>query len=223
MLDFSYIDSFLSKFSYKENLKSDILREKAIEENIPIIRDDFARFLEFLMLVKKPKNILEIGTAIGYSAFTMLSSSNAKITSVDIDDKNQSFAAGFFEKENLLDRLTLINADAYDFLCKNKTSLSDFDFFFIDGPKARYLDYFKLIEPYLKDEAIILFDNVFYLGLVTGRRKLRRNGTIARNMRELLDYISVKDELHSHLLKLGDGAFLVYKKGKTRWMIQKQK
>ncbi len=184
-------------------------REFADNNFIPIIREESGKILIEKIKQINPKNILEIGTAMGFSGVLMLENSNANLTTLEKDEKMKNLALKNFEKENLISRVNLIFGDAFDFIenCKEK-----FDFIFLDGPKGQYLKYIPYLINSLNENGLIFCDNVLFQGLVlTKIVPPKKHRTIVNNLRKFLDYILNREDLQVELLKIEDGIALIKK------------
>ena len=189
----------------------DKLREQAKEKYIPIIKDDGCEFLVEFCKQNNFQNILEIGTAVGYSGSKMLLClQNAHLTTIEIDKEMYDKAKVTFENLNLTNRVTQILGDAKEII---KTLDTKFDFIFMDGPKGQYLAYYQSLLDLLNCGGYILCDNVYFHGLVLGeefvKHKLR---TIVVNMRKFLDFIQNDKRVNVQILDKADGIAIIQKK-----------
>jgi predicted O-methyltransferase YrrM len=181
------------------------LRDESELRKIPVITKDSEMLLESLIRISKASNILEIGTAIGYSAIFFAScGENIKVTSIEIRELSIEQARVNVEKYNLSDRITLINGDAADVLSDLTT---EFDIIFIDAAKGQYKQFFDLCLKNTHKGSIIISDNILYKGITASEDFLtgRRNKTIMRRMREYIEYITNLDFAHTSILPVGDG------------------
>lgn len=193
---------------YFENL------EKISRENhIPIVLDESRKFLEDFCSIQKPQNILEIGTAVGYSGSIMLASSNdCKLTTIEIDSEKVKIANETFKQMNQENRVKIILGDAMEVLPKLNEK---YDLIFLDGAKGQYLKYLPYLLNLLENNGHIIADNVLFHNLVRGpefvKHKLR---TIVVNMRKFLQFIENEPSLNSKVLDIGDGIAVISKKTK---------
>lgn len=160
--------------------------------------------------IKNPKNILEIGTATGISGIAMLSyCPDAELTTIEKDEESFNEAKKNFEKFGVSKRVKQLLGDAGDVLNFLNGS---FDFVFLDGAKARYIDYYYDIKRLLSVKGVLFADNVLFRGYIDGDVEYdRRDGTIVRNMREFLHtVISDKDYICS-IYEIGDGILIAQK------------
>ena len=187
------------------------LRQKAENENIPIIRRQSEGFIKSLLLLKKPENILEIGSGVGYSAIFMAKTvPGAKITTIENYPPRIEAAKKNIENAGLKDRIKLIEGDASDVLGQLK---EPFDFIFLDGPKGQYEAFLPELLRLLKGGGILLCDNVLQGGDIARSRYAieRRERTIHERMRAFLYEITHTDELETSILSVGDGMSLSIK------------
>lgn len=205
-----YIRTLLPKSS---GLLSELERY-ADEHRVPIVQPEIAQYLKVLMKVHKPMSILEIGTAIGYSA-TLMAEQMEKgvIETIELKSEMVSIAAETFEKlKQYRPNVEIIqhHGDAISVLEKMG---GNFDLIFIDASKGHYKAFFELCMPMLKSNGLIVSDNVLYKGMVaTNLYLVRRKITIVKRMRTYLDYISNHPELDTTVLPMGDGMAISYKK-----------
>ena len=178
---------------------------------IPVIREQSAKILCDLIKEKCPKSILEIGTAVGYSGTLMLlSSTDSKLVTVDINENMCQKAKQTFKKYGVLDRAQIVCDDALNFLqnCEKK-----FDFVFVDGPKGQYLKYLPYFKKITNSGAIIFCDDVLYFGMIKDDSKVtHKKITIVRNLREFLNQAQSDNDFESKLLDIEDGILILTKK-----------
>ena len=195
---------------YKGNLGE--IQKKANELNIPIIPHETARFLSVLMTLKKPKHILEIGTAVGFSASLMAQyiPEDGSITTIDRFDIMIQNAKKNIEKMELKNKIKILEGDANDIL---PTLNNKYDVIFIDAAKGQYGKFFKHCIRLLPIGGIIIFDDVLQGGNISRSRfeVPRRQRTIHKRMRNFLWEISHSDLFESSIIPIGDGIVLCIK------------
>jgi predicted O-methyltransferase YrrM len=207
------IASFINSFngSYDDVITS--IRKEAEEQGVPIIRQEAGEFIKLLMLMNKPVNILEIGTAVGFSAIFMsrFLREDGHITTIENYPPRIEKAMENIEKAGAGDKITLIPGDAQDILPTLKT---EYDFIFMDAAKGQYGCFFTEAVKLLKQDGILLCDNVLQDGDVLESRfaVTRRNRTIHSRMREYLYELKHDDRLETAILNIGDGMSLSLKK-----------
>jgi len=185
----------------------------AKETDVPIIRKEMQNFLKFILQMQKPMDILEVGTAIGFSALLMseYAPDGCKITTIEKYEKRIPLAIDNFKKQNKQDAITLIEGDATDVL---KSLEGTYDMIFMDAAKGQYIHFLPDISRLLKKGGLLISDNVLQDGDVMESRYAvtRRNRTIHARMREYLYELTHMDEMTTCILPLGDGVTLSVKK-----------
>lgn len=178
----------------------------AEEHNVPIVTKEVAKYLEFLVESHGFKNILEIGTAIGYSGTIMgkiTKSNGGKLTTIEIDETRYHQALENFKKANLENNVTAILGDGTEEIKK----LDDkFDFIFIDASKGHYMEFFNDSFERLTENGIIFIDNIMFRGYLY-KEYPKRFKTIVRRLDEFISYLYEKHNFV--LLPFGDGIGLV--------------
>ncbi len=182
------------------------MEEYAKEHNVPIVTKEVAEYLKFMIKSNKSKNILEVGTAIGYSGSVMLQGNeDVKITTIEIDEDRYNEARENFEKMGYSSRVNQILGDALVEIPK----LNDtFDFIFIDAAKGKYMDFYKDSYKLLKKDGIIFIDNIMFRGYLYNEYP-KRFRTIVRKLNEFIEYLHENEDFV--LLPFGDGIGLVKK------------
>ena len=191
------------------------LRNYALDNNVPIMNVETKEFIKTILINQKPKSILEIGTAIGYSALVFEKYTNAEITTIELDPKTAEIAKKNFKINDK--NINLINKDA-------QKALDDlhqgFDFVFIDANKAHYIEYFEKTSKLINDGGIIIADNVLFKGMVLNDDYVdKRMITIVKRLRNYLAYVMDRDDFQSTVIPIGDGLTLSIKEKK--WQIKK--
>lgn len=187
------------------------LKAYGIKNNIPIIEDGGLKVLLKVLDQAKPKRILELGTAIGYSALLMYQHTNADIISIERDESRYNIAKEVVEKLDLTNQIQLIFDDA---LHVNSQNWGLFDVIYFDAAKAQNKAFLKKYNPNLKVGGIIVIDNLFFHGIV----KKKQEEIESRNMRQLSrkinDFINYAKNLEGYrfdIIKQGDGIGILYK------------
>lgn len=190
----------------------DEIEKYAHKTDVPIIRKEMESFLRVMIQMKSPKRILELGTAIGYSAILMaqIMPLDCKITTIENYDKRIPIAKDNFEKTGFKDRIQLIHGDALEVL---KGMDDCFDFVFMDAAKGQYLCYLEEVLRLMPKGAILIADNVLQDGeLIESKYVIdRRNRTIHSRMREYIYKIKNMKELETTIVPIGDGITLSVK------------
>lgn len=207
------IVSYIHSLERSNGEVCDEIEEFAHQTNVPIIRKEMESFLRVLIEIKKPKRILELGTAIGYSAILMANtmSEDCRITTIENYDKRIPIARDNFKRAGVEEKVELLEGDALEILQKIN---EPYDFVFMDAAKAQYLVYLKEIMRLLPVGGILIVDNVLQDGeLVESRYAVeRRNRTIHSRMREYLYEVKNMKELETTIIPIGDGITLSVRK-----------
>ena len=181
-----------------------LIKEYAKQENIPIMQEDGIEFLTSFIEKKGIKNILEIGTAIGYSAIMMAGvNSSIHITTIERDEQRYMEALKNIKKFGLEDRITLIYNDALNVELDN-----EFDLIFIDAAKGKNKEFFERFEKNLKENGFIITDNMSFHGYVEMDEEELPSKNISSIVRKIKDYIYFLENnmLYKTIIyKIGDG------------------
>ena len=184
------------------------LADFAHRENIPIIQHEVVAYFRFLMQTLQPKNILEIGTAIGFSTLLMAENApGAKITTLDRNPEMIAFAKDNFAKYDTRHQITLVEGDAVDTLSSIE---GEFDFVFMDSAKSKYIVFLPEVLEHLKVGGVVVFDDVFQGGdIVKPIEEVRRGQrTIYRGLQRLFDATLDNPDLTATLVPLSDGLLM---------------
>ena len=189
------------------------LEMDALKNQVPIIRRETQSLLKVLLRIKTPSRILEVGTAVGFSALLMSTygPENCRITTIENYDKRIPIARENFKKAGKEEQITLLEGDAREIL---KTLEEPFDFIFMDAAKGQYIHFLPDILRLLSRGGILISDNVLQDGDIIESHFAveRRNRTIYKRMREYLSALKNSDVLETSILPLGDGVALSVKK-----------
>jgi len=187
------------------------LEDFARKENIPIIPHETVAYFRFLMETMQPKNILEIGTAIGFSALLMAQHSpESKITTIDRNPEMIGFAKANFAKFDSRQQITLLEGDAVDVL---STLTESYDFVFMDSAKSKYIIFLPEILKHLEVGGVVVLDDIFQGGDVAKDIMEVRRGqrTIYRGLQRLFEATLDNPSLTASLVPLGDGILMLRK------------
>lgn len=189
------------------------LEKKAKADFVPIIRREMQSFLKVLLMMQRPRLILEVGTAVGFSTLFMseYAPSDCKIVTIENYEKRIPIARENFKKAGKEEQITLLPGDAQEIL---KTLEGPFDLIFMDAAKAQYINFFPEVLRLLKTGGILISDNVLQEGdLIESHFAVeRRNRTIYKRMREYLYVLKHHEQLETSVIPLGDGVTLSIKK-----------
>lgn len=181
------------------------MEEYAKLNHVPIITPDIAGLLAVLIKTSNVKSILEIGTAIGYSAIYMgkCAGEGFSVTSIEKDEDTARLAEKYIEKAGLSDNIKIIVGEGEEIL---KTIDGSFDMIFVDAAKGQYMEFFKNSIGKLRIGGLYVCDNVLFRGMVADRSLLiRRKITIVKRLKKFLTYISSCESLQTAVIPMGDG------------------
>lgn len=192
---------------------SGILKEMEdyVEEHfVPIVEPEVAQLIKLMLKLTKPKRILEVGTAIGYSSIMMAKTlPDCKITTIERREDMIELARENIKLANLEDRIEIISGDAEEVLDNLR---GEYDLIFLDAAKGQYINFFDKARKYLSSNGLIISDNVLFKGMVASDELvIRRKKTIVKRLRTYLEYINNIDGYISALIPIGDGVALTYR------------
>ena len=201
-------------------MEFDVLMDKLAEYKkyakdnyVPIIRPQSARFLYDFVKENNIKNVLEIGTAIGFSGSIMMSAGVDHLTTVDINAEYLKIASTVFENLELVDRVEIINGDAKDVLESLVCSGNKYDMVFLDGAKGQYVRYLPNLIKLIGVNGIIFADNVFLGGLVeSGEVVSHKKRAMVNNLR-LYNKRIQEDDFETQIVRIEDGMAISRYKG----------
>ena len=187
------------------------IKEKAIKSHIPIIMDDTLEVISKELAQKRPKKILEIGTAVGYSAicFSEFLEDDGKIDTIERDSERVEEAKENIKKAEVEEKINIIEGDAVEIL---PTLKNIYDVVFIDASKGKYPFFLEEALRMLAPKGIIFADNVLYKGYVMSDYNKHKQRTAVRNLREFLAKIQANEELETEILEVGDGLAIARRK-----------
>lgn len=207
--------TFIHSFDSEKPAYLDALERYAKETNVPIIRPQMQSLLRLLVTWGRPVQILEVGTAIGFSALLMseYAPKGCHITTIEKYEKRIPLAKENFEKAGKSDCITLLEGDAAEILASMKQD-GAFDLIFMDAAKGQYIHFLPEVLRLLETGGVLLSDNVLQDGDIIQSRfaVTRRDRTIHKRMREYLYTLKNHEQLETAILTLGDGVALSVKK-----------
>lgn len=186
----------------------------AKEHHVPIMNSDGIETFIGLLALQKPKKILEIGSAIGYSAIRMAQVfKDATVTTVERDTERFQKAVEYIQAANLQSRIHIIEADALELDCTTELD-GLYDTLFIDAAKGQYKRFFEKYAPYVEPGGVIYCDNMFMHGAVLQADVdiPRRKRTMIRNLKAFTTWVMSHPDYTSFLLPIGDGLLIAVKK-----------
>ncbi len=180
------------------------IKEKALNDHIPIIMDDTLEVIERYMKEIKPKRILEIGTAVGYSAmcFSEFLDKDGKIDTIERDEVRAEEAKENFKRVSVEEKINLYIGDAVEIL---PTLNKKYDMVFIDAAKGKYPFFLKEALRMINSKGMIFADNILYKGYVLSDYNKHKQRTAVRNLREYLKEVTGNPNLETEILEVGDG------------------
>ncbi len=180
------------------------IKEESLKEHIPIIMDDTLNVIEETLKDKKVNNLLEIGTAVGYSAicFSEFLSENGKIDTIERDTERVKKAKINIKRAEVEDKINILEGDAVETL---PTLNNKYDVVFIDAAKGKYTFFLNEALRLIKPNGIIFADNILYKGYVMSDYNKHKQRTAVRNLREYIKEITENPNLETEILETGDG------------------
>ena len=180
------------------------IKKKALEDKVPIIMDDTLEVVAKILTEIKPNKILEIGTAVGYSAicFSEYLQENGKIDTIERDTERVKEARENIKKAEVEDKINIYEGDAVEIL---PTLNDEYDVVFIDAAKGKYPFFLKEALRMIEPNGIIFADNILYKGYVMSDYNKHKQRTAVRNLREYIKEVSENPNLETEILEVGDG------------------
>lgn len=182
----------------------EIIKQKALENHVPIIMDDTLEVIDKILKELKPTRILEIGTAVGYSAmcFSEYLQENGIIDTIERDEQRAQEARENIKKVEVQDKINILEGDAVEIL---PTLNNKYDMVFIDAAKGKYPFFLQEALRMLNSNGIILADNILYKGYVMSDYNKHKQRTAVRNLREYIAKVTQNPNLETQILEVGDG------------------
>ena len=186
----------------KEELQK--IKEYALERHIPIIMDDTLEVIDEILTKKKPEKILEIGTAVGYSAmcFSEYLVQGGRIDTIERDEQRVLEARENIKKVGVEDKINIYEGDAVEIL---PTLNEQYDVVFIDAAKGKYPFFLEQALRMLKPDGVILADNILYKGYVMSDYNKHKQRTAVTHLRQYIKEITENPDLETTILEVGDG------------------
>ena len=194
----------------------DQIEKEALADEVPIVRKDMQSFLKFLLAVKKPGRILEVGCAVGFSALLMAQANpvDCAITTTENWEHRIPVARENFRRAGRERQITLLEGDAGEILPQLLSEGKQYDWIFMDAAKGQYPVLLPAVVGLLADDGVLVSDNVLFDGEIIESRYVvtRRNRTIHKRMRDYLYTLTHHEQLTTTVLPVGDGAAVSVKK-----------
>ena len=190
------------------------MKQDAQDFDVPIIQDQGLELMLQLLRIKQPQSILEIGTAIGYSSLMMARHlPNTHIVSIERDPKRYNEAIAYHERSTIKEQVTLIEADALE-IANEELPIQKYDVIFIDAAKAQYQKFFEKYEPLLKEDGMIISDNLIFHGHIfdNNQKQSRNLKQLVRKINRYNDWLANHPNYDTLLLPIGDGVAISLKK-----------
>lgn len=207
------IVTFINSMETENSEILEVFEREALDSYVPIIRKEMQSFLKLLLSIQKPMRVLEVGTAVGFSALLMSEylPDGATITTIENYDKRIPIARKNFERAGKEHMITLLEGDAQEVL---KTLEGEYDFIFMDAAKGQYIHFLPDVLRLLRAGGLLVSDNVMQEGTIIESRfgVERRDRTIHARMREYLYVLKHHEALITSIVPLGDGVALSVKK-----------
>ena len=180
------------------------IKQKALEEHIPIIMDDTLEVIKKIFEEQKPKRILEVGTAVGYSAicFVLACGRDVKVDTIELDEERAKVAIKNISAMNMEENINVIVGNAVEIL---PTLSEKYDVVFIDAAKGKYPFFLHEALRLTEKTGAILADNILYKGYVMSDYNKHKQRTAVRNLREYIKEATEDEELETEILDVGDG------------------
>lgn len=214
MVTLDRVSSFVKSFIPDDAGFLGEIYAKAIRDMVPVMRPEAREFIKTQLLLKKPLNIVEVGTAVGYSALYMSQfiSEEAHITTIELDEDRVREATANIKAAGKENQITVLQGDAA--LVLQTLNTEEYDFAFVDAAKGQYINYLPDVKRILKSEGLIISDNILQDGEVLESHFVveKRNRTIHDRMREYLYVITHDQELSTAILSVADGIAVSIKK-----------
>lgn len=192
----------------EKNIILEKIKKEALENHVPILQDISLEFIEVILDLKKPNKILEIGTAVGYSAIKFskyLSGKDKKIKTIELKEDMYKVALKNVNDMQLNNVIEIVNADATKYLKTINEKEENYDVIFIDAAKGQYLVFLEEAIRLAKNNAVIIADNVYFHGRVLNGYNEHRHRTATNRLKEYIRIINEDDRLNSTVLNIGDG------------------
>lgn len=211
-ITYDYMEQYIRGLVPENNGLLQELEIYAAENKVPIIHKEVANYLQMMINIVKPRRILELGTAIGYSSILMFNSSSSveHIDTVERDENMISLAKNNIDNACLTGNINIICGDCLNVL---ENLQEKYDLIFIDAGKGHYNEFFPHCLRLLNENGVIIADNVLYKGMVASRDLvIRRKITIVKRMKKFIDMITKDNSLITTILPMGDGIAVIKRK-----------
>lgn len=208
-----FSDQYIESFIQPRNELLLEMEDYAREHHVPIMQLAAIDVLNQLLRLQKPSSILEVGTAIGYSAIRMaMTLPTCQFVTIERDEERARIAKQYIERANLTNRITVIEGDALE--VEVESIRSTFDAVFIDAAKGQYMRFFEKYSPLVPSGGVLYIDNMYMHGLsdLDIKDVPRRKRTMIRNLKQFTDWIMQHPDYESTFLPVGDGLLICMKR-----------
>lgn len=191
--------------------KLEEIKIKARENHVPILQDKSLEVIETILEIKKPESILEVGTAVGFSALTFSKhlKEGGKIITMEVNEEMVNTARENIRKQGMQDVIEVVHTDAYEYM---QTLNETFDVVFIDAAKGQYMKYLEEALRLTKSGSVIIADNVLLRGMVLGGYNEHKHRTAVTRLREYISKVTTDENLQTTVLDVGDGVAISVRK-----------
>lgn len=208
-INYEYIIRYIRSSLRKSEGSIAEMENFAKEHEVPISQPESIKLIELLIRIGKVSDILEVGSAIGYSAIRMVMAGAEKVDTIEINADAARVARANVEKEGLSEKIHIIEGDAKEILPKLE---GEYDMIFIDAAKAQYGEFFNHCMRMLRCGGVLVSDNILYKGMTaTDELVLHRKRTIVKRLREYIDMLCNHPKLDTDIIPIGDGVALSVK------------
>lgn len=208
-ITYDYMEQYIRSLIEENSGELKQLEDFAIENSVPIVHKEVRKFLEVMINIKKPKTILELGTAIGYSSILMCKASGdkCKIDTIERDLNMVKISKANIKLYGYDDHINVLNGECIEVL---KNLNGKYDLIFMDAGKAHYNDFLPECLRLLQENGVIIADNVLFRGMIASKELvIRRKITIVKRMRKFLEQVSKSKELMLSVIPMGDGIAVI--------------
>lgn len=200
------LEQYLGELLPARNELLNEMESQSLKETIPVVTPPVGNFLSLLIKMSKAEDILEIGTAIGYSTLWLaqgLEGRTGHITTIDLNIDRAKRAIEYFKRAGIEDKIDVLFGDARRIIPALE---GNFDFVFVDAAKGEYLDYLSLVLPRISPGGILVVDNVLFRGwVVPGEKFAPKYNRMVTHLREFLSKLTQNPDFQTSVLPFGDG------------------
>ena len=192
----------------------DEIEESALMRNIPVMQKEGIDWMIAFLREQKVTSLLEIGSAIGYSAMRLVTSiEGLKVETIEIDEERYQEACTYFKEYDLEDKIIIHHDDALNF-DTSKRSIETYDALFIDAAKAQYQKFFEKYIPFIKKDGVVIVDNLDFHGMIYDIEHIKNRNTkqLVKKIKRFKDWIFNHEDYVAHYYPVGDGIVVIKRK-----------